>query len=113
MSNIVRVYTAQADPVGGMTEVDATLSVGGSLTGASSNIGAERGKGTSAGTLAGQVSSVGAAVQYSETPTIRYQPLLGQALVAQLVTPVSIDALGMLYDSGWPAAALPHWPRPT
>jgi hypothetical protein len=106
MSNIVRVYQHEPTLFMDVTEVDATLSVGGSLSGGSTNIGATAGKGTSAGTLAGQVYSANGTVQYSETPTIRYQPLLGQALVAQLVTPVSIDALGLLYDSGWPAATL-------
>jgi hypothetical protein len=106
MSNIVRVYQHEPTLFMDVTEVDATLSMGGSVTGAATNIGAQPGKGTSAGTLAGQVSAATGALQYSETPTIRYQPLLGQALVAQLVTPVSIDALGLLYDSGWPAATL-------
>jgi hypothetical protein len=99
MSNIVRLYKHEPPMFLDVTEVDATLNFGGSITAAGTNIGAKRG--TSGGTLAGQVGSVGGAVQYSETPTIRYQPLLGQALVAQLVTPVSVDALGLMYDSYW------------
>jgi hypothetical protein len=104
MSNIVRVYNHEPPMFMDVTEVDATLSLGGSLTGATTNIGAKRG--ASGGTLAGQVGSAGGTVQYSETPTVRYQPLLGQALVAQLVTPVSVDALGLMYDSSWDAGAL-------
>ena len=43
-------------------------------------------------------------LQYSESPIIRYVPLLGQALVQQLVTPVSVVALAWLFDSEWPIA---------
>jgi hypothetical protein len=43
---------------------------------------------------------------YTEQPLIRYTPLLGQALVAQMVTPVSADALADLFDSGWNVAPL-------
>ncbi len=104
MSNIVRVYQHEPIMVMDVTEVDATLAFGGSLTGATTNIGAKAG--TTGGTLAGRTGSAGGTLQYAETPTIRYQPLLGQALVAQLVTPVSVDALGLLYDSSWPLASI-------
>jgi len=89
-----------------VTEVDAAQSISGGINGALTNIGATAAKSTSAGTLAGQIGNVGANGQYSEIPTIRYQPLLGQALVAQLVTPVSADALGLLYDSSWNVSPL-------
>lgn len=104
MSNIVRVYEHQPTLFMDVTEVDATLSVGGSLVGSATNIGAVPGK--TGNTLTGRLGAATGTVQYSETPTVRYQPLLGQALVAQLVTPVSVDALGLLYDSSWPAAPL-------
>ncbi len=99
MSNIVRVYHHEPPMFMDVTEVDATLSFTGSLNGGATNIGAR--KGTSGGTLAGQLANAAGSVQYSETPTIRYQPLLGQPLVAQLVTPVSVDALGLMYNSSW------------
>ncbi|MGD1035866.1 MAG: hypothetical protein ABR878_01460 [Roseiarcus sp.] len=104
LANILRV--AHNEPISYMdvTEVDASQSVGGQFTSALTNIGATAGK--TGGTLSGQVGSVAGGVQYSETPTIRYQPLLGQALVAQLVTPVSVDALGLLQDSSWPVSSL-------
>jgi hypothetical protein len=105
MANIVRVYDHEPPMFMDVTEVDAALSAGGSATGASTNIGAKHGN-QGIGIIAGQVGSAGGTIQYSETPTIRYQPLLGQALVAQLVTPVSVDALGLLYDSTWGVAPL-------
>jgi hypothetical protein len=104
MSNIVRVYQHQPTLFMDVTEVDAVSSFVGNLGGAATNIGAK--PGTTGSTISGRLGSASGAVQYSETPTVRYQPLLGQALVAQLVTPVSVDALGLLYDSSWPAAPL-------
>lgn len=104
LSNIVRVYKHEPTLFMDVTEVDAVASFSAAVTGSATNIGATAG--TSGGTLAGQVGSVGGALQYSETPTIRYQPLLGPALVAQLVTPISVDSLGLLTDSDWPAASV-------
>lgn len=104
MSNIVRVYHHEPPLFMDVTEVDATVSFTGSMTGASTNIGAKHGN--TGSSISGQVGSAGGTLQYAETPTIRYQPILGQALVAQLVTPVSVDALGLLYDSSWKIAPL-------
>jgi hypothetical protein len=104
MSNIVRVYQHQPTLFMDVTEVDATMAFGGSLAGAATNIGAR--PGLTGGTLSGELGSAAGTLQYSETPTVRYQPLLGQALVSQLVTPVSVDALGLLYDSNWHPASL-------
>jgi len=105
MSNIVRVYRHEPTLFMDVTEVDSTLSIGASLNASATNIGADSLR-TATSITNGRTGSTGGAIQYSETPTIRYQPLLGQPLVAQLVTPVSVDALGLLYDSSWPAAPL-------
>lgn len=104
MSNIVRAYYYEPPMFMDVTEVDAAMIFGGSVSGGVNNIGARAG--SSGGTIAGRVGTASGGVQYSESPTIRYQPLLGQALVAQLVTPVSVDALGELYDSYWDIGAL-------
>jgi hypothetical protein len=106
LANIVRVYNHEPTLFLDVTEVDAVASAGGSITGATTNIGAVGGKKSTAGTISGQVGSFGGTLQYSETPTIRYQPLLGQPLVAQLVTPVSVEGLGLLYDSYWGVSPL-------
>ncbi|HEY3919280.1 MAG TPA: hypothetical protein VGL83_15935 [Stellaceae bacterium] len=105
MGNIVRVYQHEPPQFMDVTEVDAVLSAGGSLTASAANIGAT-GLRTSTSVTNGRTGTAGGTIQYSETPTIRYVPLLGQALVAQLVTPVSVDAMGLLYDSSWPTAPL-------
>jgi hypothetical protein len=105
MANIVRVYDHDLPQFMDVTEVDSTISATVSANGASSNIGAKHGAGSGM-TVAGQVGLAGGMIGYAETPTIRYQPLLGQPLVAQLVTPVSADALGYLYDSTWDPAPL-------
>ena len=98
-ANIIRVNNREPTSFMDVTEVDATTTFSGTVSGAVTNIGARAG--TSGGTLAGQTGGIASGVTYSEAPLIRYQPLLGQALVAQLATPVSTDALASLYDSSW------------
>jgi hypothetical protein len=101
-SNIIRVHNNEPTSFMDVSEVDATTTLSGSVAGGASNIGAIAGiKSTSAGTISGTVGTVSGGATYTEQPLIRYVPLLGQALVAQLVTPVSADALADLYDSSW------------
>lgn len=102
--NIIRVYHHEPTVFMDVTEVDATTTFSGTGSGGASNIGAKLG--TSGGTLAGQTESVAGGITYSESPLVRYQPLLGQALVAQLATPVGPEALASLYDSNWGVAPL-------
>jgi hypothetical protein len=107
MSNIVRVYNHQPTLFMDVTEVDAAQSFQGQLTGGATSIGAQAGnRSSTAGTITGRLGSAQGMVQYSETPTIRYVPLLGQALVQQLVTPVSVEAQALLFDSYWRLAPL-------
>jgi hypothetical protein len=103
-ANILRVYHHEPTLFMDVTEVDASTTLSGAATGGAANIGARAG--TSGGTLAGQTEAVAGGVTYSESPLIRYQPLLGQALVVQLATPVSTDALAALHDSNWDVAPL-------
>lgn len=99
LSNIIRVHNHEPTSFMDVTEVDATTTFSGTISGTVSNIGAKAG--ASGGTLAGQTGGIASGVTYSEAPLIRYQPLLGQPLVQQLATPVSLEALGSLYDSHW------------
>jgi hypothetical protein len=101
LSNIIRVYHHEPTSFMEVSEVDATTSFSTNVTGTMSNIGAMATHSTTAGTLSGQVGAVGGSATYSESPLIRYTPLLGQSLVAQLATPVSPDALSSLYNSNW------------
>jgi hypothetical protein len=98
-ANILRVYHHEPTSFMDVTEVDATTTFSGTVNGGVAGIGAR--SGTSGGTLAGQVESVAGGATYSESPLVRYQPLLGQALVAQLATPVGPDQLASLYESSW------------
>jgi len=104
LSNIIRVSNHDPISVMDVTEVDAAQSFVAGATSGLTNIGAKRG--TTGATLTAALGSASANAQYSETPTIRYQPLLGQALIAQLVTPVSVEALGLLNDSSWKVTPL-------
>jgi len=107
LSNIIRVFNHEPTSFMDVSEVDATTSFSGNVSGGLSNIGAIAGiKSTSAGTIAGRVGSVTGGVTYSEAPIIRYTPLLGQSLVAQLITPVTVDTFEYLYDSSWSVTPL-------
>ena len=99
LSNIIRVSHHEPTAFMDVTEVDATSTFSGNVSGGVTGIGARAD--TAGGTLAGQVGAVAGGVTYSESPLIRYQPLLGQSLVAQLATPVSPDVIWSLYDSNW------------
>ncbi len=100
-SNIIRVRNHEPTSFMDVSEVDATTTLSGNVAGGVTNIGAGANPKTTAGTFAGQVGAVSGGAVYTEQPLIRYTPLLGQALVAQMVTPVSADALADLFDSGW------------
>ncbi len=107
LANIIRIKHREPTTFMDVTEVDATTTFSGTANGALADIGAIAGvKSTSAGTINGQIGNVGGGVTYTESPLVRYQPLLGQALVEQLATPVSPDALASLYDSNWGAIPL-------
>jgi hypothetical protein len=54
----------------------------------------------------GHDATIGGALLYQESPTIRYVPLQGQNLVAQISNPISVDAIAALADSGWPPISL-------
>jgi hypothetical protein len=106
-ANIIRVKHHEPTTFMDVTEVDASTTVSGSVSGGLTNMGAIPGtRSTTAGTINGTLGNVGGGVTYTEAPLIRYQPLLGQALVGQLATPVSPDALASLYDSNWAVAPL-------
>jgi hypothetical protein len=104
LANIIRVYHHETTSFMDVTEVDATQTFSGAVSGAVTNIGARAG--TSGGTLAGEVGGISPGVTYSEAPLIRYVPLIGQGLVSQFVTPVSVDALESLYNSNAKTAVL-------
>jgi hypothetical protein len=104
--NIIAVRNHEPTSFMDVTEVDATTTFSGTVAGTVSGIGATATKSTSAGTLAGQVGAVTSGVTYTEQPLIRYAPLLGASLVAQMVTPVSVDALEDLFNSSWNTSPL-------
>ena len=52
------------------------------------------------------VGTVSGTLQYQESPTITYTPLFGKTLVAQIASPISIDSLSDIINSGWPIGAV-------
>lgn len=48
-----------------------------------------------------EVFSLGTRGRFMEVPTVTYTPLLGQRFVQQMLTPVDLSTLVLLYHSGW------------
>jgi hypothetical protein len=104
--NVVRVSKGESPLFIDVTEVDAATSAGGTLGGGVTGLGATANLKSTAGTIAGPVESVTGSVSYQEAPTVRYFPLSGNALIAQVSTPIRPDSLVNLYNSDWPLAAI-------
>ena len=104
--NLVRVHAAETPLFMDVTEVDAVTSAQVNVSGTESGLGSIVNRTSMAGTLASSVGSIMAGAQYGESPTVRYQPLLGPALVAQVATPVSATSIVNLYNSGWPLGSI-------
>ncbi len=47
------------------------------------------------------VFSIGGGVAYAIEPVVTYTPLQGEEFVQRLLTPISLDTLMLLYQSGW------------
>ena len=51
---------------------------------------------------AGNLVPFGAGFNYAESPTITYTPLTGEAFVRQMLTPIPLQTLILLFQAGWP-----------
>jgi hypothetical protein len=111
--NLLRVHERQPTLFLDVSEVDVGLELQ-ATGGASVSIPRGRaGTASSGGTAAtsvpffnGHDATISGSIVSEESPTIRYVPLQGQNLVAQISAPISEDSIAALLDSGWPASAL-------
>jgi hypothetical protein len=87
--NIVRLRYQDPPYMLEISSISSRLEFSGGLT-ASSNTGDFQSE-----------DGVGASVTYSEKPTIIYEPLRGKDFVRQLMTPIDLNTLGLLRQSGW------------
>lgn len=73
------------------------------ITGVSTQYSAQYSLGASPSFSSGNEPSLGVntGVSFSERPTITYSPLQGQEFVTQLLSPIPLDALVLLSQSGW------------
>jgi hypothetical protein len=115
-ANIIRVYYQENPLFMDVSEVDAAELIQGTVSGGTTGLGGLSGlanegpvidfpNGTGAvrsKTVSGHAGAVAGSFGYQESPTIRYFPLSGQALVAQIVTPLSVTSLANLISSDWP-----------
>ena len=51
---------------------------------------------------AGNLVPLSAGINYTENPTVTYTPLTGEAFVRQMLTPIPIETLILLFQAGWP-----------
>ena len=51
---------------------------------------------------AGNLVPLSAGMSYAENPTVTYTPLTGEAFVRQMLTPIPIETLILLFQAGWP-----------
>jgi hypothetical protein len=49
----------------------------------------------------GKIYGFGAGIGYTERPTITYTPLQGDQFVTQLMSPIELNTILLLYHSGW------------
>ena len=49
----------------------------------------------------GKIYGLGVGIGYSESPTVSYTPLQGDRFVRQLMSPVDLNTILLLYHSGW------------
>lgn len=105
--NVLRVHFNESTLFLDVTEVDAAMTIQGVVNGGASGIGSPVTTSTPTRTAGGgTVGNVAITLEYAETPTIRYVPLQGQALVAQVLTPISVDNLVYLYASDWSVGSI-------
>ncbi len=94
--NIVRVHKREPTLFVDVTEVDASVTAQASAGGSIAGIGGK----------APATEGVTAGLTYSESPVVRYFPLLGQPLVQQVSSPITADSLAYLFDSNWAVPAV-------
>ncbi len=51
---------------------------------------------------AGNIIPFSAGIIYAENPTVTYTPLRGEAFVKQMLTPIPMKTLILLFQAGWP-----------
>ena len=51
---------------------------------------------------AGNLVPLGVGINYAENPTVTYTPLTGEAFVRQMLTPIPLKTLILLFQAGWP-----------
>jgi hypothetical protein len=99
LENIVRVSKHDSTSFMDVTEVDATTTLTSTAGGTVAGIGSKPATYGTLGTVTGGVT-------YTEAPLVRYVPLVGQGLVAQMVSPLTVDAIESLINSNWPPVAV-------
>lgn len=95
LANIVRVASHDSTSFIDVAEVDASTTLTGTGGGTVAGIGSKPASYGLLGTLTGGAT-------YTEQPVVKYVPLTGSGLVAQVARPLTVDAIESLITSNWP-----------
>jgi len=85
-ANIIRVFRREPTSFMDVSQINAQLTVQNTLMGAIDGIGGIR------------TGSANMGFMFQENPNITYTPLIGQSLVSQITTPITVDALVQSYQ---------------
>ena len=93
-ANIIRVFRHEPTSFMDVSQINAQFTVQNTLMGAVAGIGGIR------------TGSANMGFMFQENPNITYTPLIGQSLVSQITTPITVDALANLINSDWPISSV-------
>ncbi len=97
--NIVRVHNGETPLFMDVGDILSGTSATISSTGTQMGLGSLMAVGSNLiGNATGQIAGTGS---YTEGPTIKYTPLVGQALISQVSSPIDAYSLANLFNSGW------------
>jgi hypothetical protein len=102
LANIVRVKKNEPTTFVQIPQISPEVGRRSSLLGGLTGIGL----GLGPGRLAGATGSANLDLESRMSSTLQYQPLIGQAQVSQLITPITATSLTNLFDSEWSMASL-------
>lgn len=102
--NLIRASRNEPATFVEVGQINASLVGEGSFTGALAGLGARIG--IASGTISARAGSANLGFRYQEQPTVQLNPVVADARVRQLLSPVRAESLRMLSDSNWPIATL-------
>ena len=96
ITNLVRLRYAQSPSFLEIEGITTQLSLS-----ADASAGFEHERIDESGITTSRLFSLGGSMEYSSSPTITFTPLRGQEFLKQLLAPIEVEKIMLLYNSGW------------